>query len=226
MTESGQAVLAPPFEAVRLLKRGHGIDTWLAREREGGLPVVVKTAPASTLSAAVLRRLELEASRGGEGRSVAGTAVRATLGTYRGVSYLVLPYVPGVSLDQRLAAGPLEVDAAIGMARDLLSSLREIHEANAVHGDVKPGNIIVSEVGPLGRATLIDFAFSRSVVGGGFDAWQRVVGIILYSVIVVVQSVSCDARVLTHRSGYLAAAYQLPYFRLQTTRIGQHVDPT
>ncbi len=166
------AMLPPRFAVERLLKRGHGIDTWLASDRESGAKVVVKTAPAVTLSASVLRRLEVEAMRGGDGRG-SGANRLLMLGEHQGVSYLALPYLPGVSLDARLAQSRLKVEEAIALARDLLVTLRAIHDANAVHGDVKPGNIIVPADGALDRASLIDFGFSRSVVALQADDEER-----------------------------------------------------
>ena len=85
-----------------------------------------------------------------------------------------------------------------------------------------------------GGGGFVGARLARTLLARGTLAGQPVdhivladqVEIIRKSGVVVVQSVSCDAGVLTNRSGRLAAACQMPYFRPQTMRIGQQVGPT
>ena len=70
--------------------------------------------------------------------------------------YLVMEYVPGANLAERLDAGePIRLDRLAG---DLLSALRAIHEAGVVHRDVKPHNVLI---GPDGAARLTDFGIAK-----------------------------------------------------------------
>jgi serine/threonine protein kinase len=70
--------------------------------------------------------------------------------------YLVMEYVPGPNLAERLARGDV-VDAE-RIAGDLLAALGAIHEAGVVHRDVKPANVLIA---PGGRALLTDFGIAR-----------------------------------------------------------------
>ena len=72
-----------------------------------------------------------------------------------GNAFLVLEYVPGGTLRDRLVGGPLPPDAALRLTADAARGLMALHEADLVHRDIKPENIFVAadghaKVGDLG----------------------------------------------------------------------------
>jgi ABC-type transport system substrate-binding protein len=71
--------------------------------------------------------------------------------------YLAMRYVPGGTLADRLAAGPVEPAAAVAMLQDVAGALDAAHAAGLVHRDVKPGNVLLDG----GRALLADFGLAR-----------------------------------------------------------------
>jgi len=73
-----------------------------------------------------------------------------------GRPYIVMAYVPGGSLKERLADG--RTPPADGLARELLGALAHVHGAGIVHRDVKPGNILIDD---HGRSHLTDFGIAR-----------------------------------------------------------------
>lgn len=72
---------------------------------------------------------------------------------------LVLEFLEGGSLRDRLARGPLAGVDAQRLAVEVLQGLSAAHEAGVVHGDVKPANILFTRDG---RAKLADFGVARS----------------------------------------------------------------
>ncbi|WP_229922965.1 serine/threonine-protein kinase [Streptomyces griseocarneus] len=71
--------------------------------------------------------------------------------------WLVMELVAGVSLEERMARGPLPPAFVAGVGRDVLAGLRAAHEAGIQHRDVKPANVIIR---PDGSAVLTDFGIA------------------------------------------------------------------
>ena len=75
--------------------------------------------------------------------------------------FLTMEYLPGESLQQLLArAGPLPPDQVADLAIDLCEALIAAHEVGVVHGDLKPGNVMLS---PERGAVLTDFGIARAL---------------------------------------------------------------
>jgi serine/threonine-protein kinase len=73
--------------------------------------------------------------------------------------YLVMPWLEGTTFEQRLAgADRPAVGELIWTIRQVTAALEALHRHGWTHGDVKPGNVILS---PQGHATLIDAGFAE-----------------------------------------------------------------
>ena len=81
-------------------------------------------------------------------------------GEHDGAPYLVMPYINGGTLKDRLLAGPLSQDEAIGYLRQLAAALDFAHEQGIIHRDVKPANLLLDERGQL---YLADFGIAKAL---------------------------------------------------------------
>ena len=79
------------------------------------------------------------------------------LGQQDGIDYLVMEYVEGESLAQRLAKGRLPVAQAIQYAIEIADALSAAHDLGIVHRDLKPGNIMVTQTG----VKVLDFGLAK-----------------------------------------------------------------
>ena len=73
------------------------------------------------------------------------------------LEYLVMEYLDGVTLAERVAEGPLPVADAVNYAIQIASALDRAHRAGIVHRDLKPRNIMLSSSG----AKLLDFGVAK-----------------------------------------------------------------
>jgi serine/threonine-protein kinase len=80
-------------------------------------------------------------------------------GEESGRPYMVFEYLPGGSLEERLAdAGPLSEDEIARVATDLASGLAHAHERGVVHRDLKPANVLFDAEG---RAKIADLGIAQ-----------------------------------------------------------------
>ncbi|MDG6103229.1 serine/threonine protein kinase [Dactylosporangium aurantiacum] len=78
------------------------------------------------------------------------------------VPYVVMELVPGQTLEQRMAEGPVEPRVAFRICAEVAAALTAAHAADLVHRDIKPSNVIVTETG----AKVVDFGIAASVSPG------------------------------------------------------------
>ncbi|KFE62687.1 protein kinase domain-containing protein [Hyalangium minutum] len=148
------------FEVLQRLKAGRGISTWLGSDLRTGGRVVIKVTSTSSMGPTSRQRLEHEAAVLSELHS-SFLVPMIHLGVAGDLLYLVTPYIPGETLEERLRRGSLSLQEVLTLAQCVLAALAEAHRHGVLHRDVKPANIIV-EGQPLERATLVDFGLSRS----------------------------------------------------------------
>jgi len=91
-----------------------------------------------------------------------------------GLTYYVMPFVPGESLRQRLEREQqLPLDDALRIAAEVAEALNYAHAQGLVHRDIKPENILLSE----GHALLADFGVAHVLLGAGEKLTQTGVAV-------------------------------------------------
>ncbi|HUL75276.1 MAG TPA: protein kinase, partial [Vicinamibacterales bacterium] len=79
-----------------------------------------------------------------------------------GLQAIVLELVEGPTLRERMASGPMRLDDALGIARQIADALESAHEQGIVHRDLKPANI---KIRPDGRVKVLDFGLAKALEG-------------------------------------------------------------
>ena len=79
-----------------------------------------------------------------------------------GVQALVMELVEGEDLARRLARGPIPLDEALPIAKQIAEALEAAHEQGIIHRDLKPANI---RVRPDGTVKVLDFGLAKALVG-------------------------------------------------------------
>lgn len=150
-------VIASRYEIEDLIGSGGFSRVYAARDRELGERVAIKILRSDRVTPATLSRLRREVKLTRE--ISRATLVRVfDLGQDRENTFLTMELVPGETLRDRIARGPLPVDEVIAIAKQMLDALGGLHAAGVVHRDVKPANILLT---PDGGAKLADFGLAR-----------------------------------------------------------------
>ena len=152
-----------PYRIIRKLGEGGMGVVHLAEDTRLGRHVAIKALPPRfTRDERRRRRLRREA-RAAASLTHPGIATVYALEEFDGALCIVSEYVPGETLRQELAAGPLPpadlLDTAVAIARALAAA----HEGNVLHRDLKPENVIrVQDTGIEGAGIkIVDFGLAR-----------------------------------------------------------------
>lgn len=151
-----------PYQIIREVGRGAMGVVHLARDTRLNREVAIKELPEHFAQDPMrLERFEREA------RALASLSHVNLAGIYGveeqdGARYLVLEYVDGETLADRLDRGPLPLDEALELAVQIAAGVEAAHEAGIVHRDLKPANIKLTLEG---KAKVLDFGLARADEG-------------------------------------------------------------
>jgi serine/threonine-protein kinase len=159
IASSLQRALGDQYRLIRELGGGGMSHVFVAEEASLGRQVVVKVLPPELTSEASIARFKREAAVTAQIQHPNILPVLA-FGARDGLLYYVTPFLAGESLRHRLErTGPLPVDEAVQLTREVADALAAAHAHGVVHRDIKPENIFLSN----GHAVLGDFGIARAL---------------------------------------------------------------
>lgn len=170
--DPGQTVST--YEILAPLGAGGMGEVFKARDRNLGREVAIKVLPESVSSdpervlrfereARVLASLDhpnIGAIFGFEKAEVDGVTIR----------FLVLEYIEGESLKDRVDRGPLPIEETLEVIKQVAFALESAHEKGIVHRDLKPANVQLKKAGQLtdsGSVKALDFGLARAMQPAG-----------------------------------------------------------
>src|SRR5215472_10170508 len=146
-----------PYEILSHLGAGGQGEVYKGRDTRLNRTVAIKVLPSHFSNSA-----EMKARFDREAQTIAGLnhphiCVLYDVGHQDGTDYLVMEYLEGQTLGQRLEKGALPLDEALKIAVEIADALDKAHRQGVVHRDLKPGNVMLTKSG----AKLLDFGLAK-----------------------------------------------------------------
>lgn len=146
-----------PYEIVAPLGAGGMGEVYRARDTRLERIVAIKVlAPHLSSSPEFRERFEREAQTISS-LNHARICILHDIGHHNGTDYLVMEYLEGQTLADRLAKGPMTIREALRIGIEVCEALEAAHRHGIVHRDLKPGNIMLTKSG----AKLMDFGLAK-----------------------------------------------------------------
>lgn len=157
-----------PYEILGLIGEGGMGQVYRAADTRLDRSVAIKVLPAS-LAADPIRRERFEREARSISRlehpnicplyDVGELPADPAGGSPHAGLFLVMQYLEGETLAQRIEKGPLSISQVFEYGVQIAEALAAAHRAGIVHRDLKPGNVMITRAG----ARLLDFGLARSV---------------------------------------------------------------
>jgi eukaryotic-like serine/threonine-protein kinase len=155
------------YRIVEKIGAGGMGEVYRAQDEHLGRDVAVKVLPPGTLSDESARKRFREEALILSKLNHPNIATIHDFDTQAGTDFLVMEYVPGVTLSERLAGGPLPEKEVACLGGQLAEGLVAAHERGVIHRDLKPGNLRLT---PDGRLKILDFGLAKLAQPVGGDA--------------------------------------------------------
>jgi serine/threonine-protein kinase len=146
------------YRIVEKIGAGGMGEVYRARDEHLDRDVAIKVLPPGTLADEKARKRFRKEALALSKLNHPNIATVFDFDTQEGVDFIVMELVEGVTLSEKLKAGPLTEKEAIAIGSQIADALEEAHGRDIVHRDLKPGNIAVTA---KGRAKVLDFGLAR-----------------------------------------------------------------
>lgn len=161
----------PTAEVAPLIGRTLGHYRILAKIGEGGMgevyrahdehldsDVAIKVLPPGSVSDQSARNRFHTEARALARLNHPNIAIVHHFDTQQGVDYLVMEYIPGITLSERLARGKLPEKEVVALGMQLAEGLCAAHRHGVIHSDLKPSNLRLTDDG---RLKILDFGLAK-----------------------------------------------------------------
>ena len=147
-----------PYEILAAAGAGGMGEVYRARDTRLERTVAIKVLPAHLSDQPERRQRFDREARAISSLNHPNICTLYDVGHQEGVDYLVMEYMEGTTLADRLERGPLPPEQVLKYGVEIAEGLERAHRSGVVHRDLKPGNIMLTKTG----AKLMDFGLAKS----------------------------------------------------------------
>jgi len=152
-----------PYEIIAAIGAGGMGEVYRARDTRLGRDVAIKVLPQHLSSNPEFKERFDREARAISSLNHARICTLHDVGHQEGVDFLVMEYLEGESLAERLRKEPLPLKETLKIGIEVCESLDVAHRAGIVHRDLKPANIMLTKSG----VKLMDFGLAKASIDNG-----------------------------------------------------------
>jgi len=152
-----------PYEIIEQAGAGGMGEVFKAKDTRLDRTVAIKTLPATVAANADLKqRFEREAKTISS-LNHPNICTLYDIGSEEGIDYIVMEYIEGETLSDRIKRGPIAIDEVLRLAGQIADALDKAHGQGLIHRDLKPSNVMLTSTG----AKLLDFGLAKLQITDG-----------------------------------------------------------
>lgn len=152
-----------PYEIIAQAGAGGMGEVFKAKDTRLDRIVAIKVLPSHISANSELRQRFDREAKAISSLSHANICTLYDVGHQDGIDYLVMEYLEGETLSERIKRTPLSSDEIFRYAVQIGDALSVAHARGLIHRDLKPGNVIITK----DNAKLLDFGLAKLQSGGG-----------------------------------------------------------
>jgi len=168
-----RSVLGDKYEIVKLIAAGGMGEIYLGIHRVLGKKRAIKIIHQSVEKEKDIRQRFLQEAMHAASVDHPGIIQIMDFGSHDEFDYLIMPYIEGITLQEKMAQGPIEPEAAIQLMIAMTDAIAHTHRQNIIHRDIKPSNFMINSEG---RVILTDFGISRNLGDPNMTATNMILG--------------------------------------------------
>jgi eukaryotic-like serine/threonine-protein kinase len=149
-----------PYEIVEPLGSGGMGDVYRARDTRLDRQVAIKVLAPELCEDAVRRQRFQREAKTISSLSHPNICTLFDVGEQEGIDYLVMEYLEGETLADRLTRGPVSLNELLPIGIHIVDALGAAHRQGVIHRDLKPGNVMLTSSGAV---KLVDFGLAKDI---------------------------------------------------------------
>jgi eukaryotic-like serine/threonine-protein kinase len=170
-------IIAGKYRIIQKIGEGGMGVVYKALDTKLDRPVALKFLPTEMTRDPASKKRFIQEAKAAAALSHPNITIVHEIGEDDGQTFIAMEYIEGQTLREKIEAGPLEIEEAVGIASQVAEGLKEAHDRGIIHRDIKPANIMLTK---KKQAKIMDFGLAKLSWGADLTTPSMIMGTIAY----------------------------------------------